>query len=126
MRMMYYSVMTQANSEKEIPSAPINARVELKTSDYWFECSTTELQETRVEAKAIKLGSCDKHPKYFKDLNVWYRHTHCVKCPYKKRLYFETFVGYLQHHFNFVKVIPSLPILTHLYRINPLYQLKLV
>ena len=25
-RMMYYSVMTQANSEKEIPSAPIRSR----------------------------------------------------------------------------------------------------
>ena len=25
MRMMYYSVMTQANSEKEIPSAPIRS-----------------------------------------------------------------------------------------------------
>ena len=27
MRMMYYSVMTQANSEKENPSAPIRVRV---------------------------------------------------------------------------------------------------
>ena len=26
LRMMYYSVMTQANSEKEIPSAPIRSR----------------------------------------------------------------------------------------------------
>ena len=26
MRMMYYSVMTQVNSEKEIPSAPIRSR----------------------------------------------------------------------------------------------------
>ena len=28
MRMMYYSVMTQTNSEKEIPSAPIRSRIQ--------------------------------------------------------------------------------------------------
>ena len=41
MRIMYYSVMTQENSEKEIPSAPIRSRTEE------FGCSTTELEETR-------------------------------------------------------------------------------
>ena len=43
---LYYSVMTQANSEKEIPSAPIRS-LNLRPSDYKFGCSTTELQETR-------------------------------------------------------------------------------
>ena len=40
MRMMCYSVMTQAYSEKEQES-------NLRPSDYLFGRSTTELQETR-------------------------------------------------------------------------------
>ena len=33
MKMMYYSVMTQANSDKEIPSAPQESN--LRPSDYF-------------------------------------------------------------------------------------------
>ena len=44
-RMMYYLVMTQANSEKEIPGAPMRES-NLRRSDYKFGRSTTELQET--------------------------------------------------------------------------------
>ena len=54
--MMYYSVMTQAYLEKEIPSSPNRSR----TYDLPITSSTTELQETQ----AIKLGSWDKHPAY--------------------------------------------------------------
>ena len=62
MRMMHYSVMTQANSEKEIPSAPIRSRtLDLPiTSSDALPLSYRRL----VGAKAIKLGSLDKHPAY--------------------------------------------------------------
>ena len=58
MRMMYYSVMTQANSEKEIPGAPIRS-LPITSSDA-LPLSYRRL----VGAKAIKLGSWDKHPAY--------------------------------------------------------------
>ena len=46
MRMVCYSVMTQAYSEKEIPSSPTRSRTyDLPITS--FERSTTELQETR-------------------------------------------------------------------------------
>ena len=50
----------------------------LRSSDYKFRCSTTELQETRGSL-AIKLGSFDKHPTNCKDLNVdgWYMWKKC-------------------------------------------------
>ena len=47
---MYYSVMTQANWEKEIPSTP-------QTSSDALPLSYRRL----IGAKAIKLGSCEKH-----------------------------------------------------------------
>ena len=58
--MMYYSVMTQANSEKEIPSSPNRSQ----TYDLPItSLDTLPLSYRRlVEAKAIKLGSWDKHP----------------------------------------------------------------
>ena len=58
--MMYYSVMTQANSEKEIPSAPIRSR----TQDLPIISSDALPLSCRrlMGAKAIKLGSWDKHP----------------------------------------------------------------
>ena len=61
-RMMYYTVMTQANSEKEIPSLPIRSRTsELPiTSSDALPLSYRRL----VGAKAIKLGSWNKHPVY--------------------------------------------------------------
>ena len=60
--MMYYSVMTQANLEKEIPSAPIRTR----TKDLPITSSEAPPLSYRrlVGAKAIKLGSWDKHPAY--------------------------------------------------------------
>ena len=67
-RVMYYSVMTQANSEKEIPSAPIRSRTEdlpITSSDA-LPLSYRRL----VGAKAIKLGLWDKHPAYCWDWNV--------------------------------------------------------
>ena len=68
MRMMYYSVMTQAYSEKEIPSSPNRSRIyDLPiTSSDALPLSYRRL----VGAKAIKLGSWDKHPAYCQDLNV--------------------------------------------------------
>ena len=62
MRMMYYLVMTQANSEKEIPSALIRSR----TLDLPITGSDALLLSYRrlVGATAIKLGSWDKHPAY--------------------------------------------------------------
>ena len=65
MRMMYFSVMTQANSENEIPSAPIRRR----TSDLPITSSDALPLSYRrlVGAKAIKLGSYIeqmKHPAY--------------------------------------------------------------
>ena len=67
-RMMYYSVMTQANSEKEIPSVPIRSR----TSDLPITSSDALPLSYRrlVGAKAIKLGSWNKHPVYCKDWHV--------------------------------------------------------
>ena len=52
MRMMYHSVITQANSEKEIPSAPIRSR----TLDLPITSSDALPPSYRrlVEAKAIK------------------------------------------------------------------------
>ena len=59
--MMYYSVMTQAYYEKENPSSP-NSRT------YNFPITSLDalpLSYRRlVGAKAIKLGSWDKHPAY--------------------------------------------------------------
>ena len=62
MRMMYYSVMTQAYSEKEIPSSPNRSR----TYDLPITSSDAPSLSYRrfVGAEAIKLGSCDKHPTY--------------------------------------------------------------
>ena len=62
MRMMYCSVMTQANSEKEILNAPVRSRTEdlpITSSDA-LPLSYRRL----VGAEAIKLGSWDKHPVY--------------------------------------------------------------
>ena len=66
--MMYYSVMTQAYSEKEIPSSPNRSR----TYDLPITSSDALPLSYRrlVGAKAIKLGSWDKHPAYCLDLNV--------------------------------------------------------
>ena len=58
MRMMCYSVMTQANSEKEIPSSPNRSRtydLPIASSDA-LQLSYRRL----VGAKAIKLGSWDR------------------------------------------------------------------
>ena len=56
---MMYSVMTQAYSEKEIPSSPNRSQ----TYDLPITSSDTLPLSYRrlVGAKAIKLGSCDKH-----------------------------------------------------------------
>ena len=62
LRIMCYSVMTQAFSEKEIPSAPNRSRaydLPITSSDA-LPLSYRRL----VGAKAIKLGSWDKHPAY--------------------------------------------------------------
>ena len=64
--MMYYSVMTKAYSGKEISSYPNRSRtydLPITSSDalplsYW----------RLVGAKAIKLGSWDKHPAYCRGL----------------------------------------------------------
>ena len=45
MRMIYYPVMTQVNSEKNSDCSYQESN--LRPSDYWFGCSTTELQENR-------------------------------------------------------------------------------
>ena len=60
--MMCYSVMTQAYSEKEIPSSPNRSR----TYDLPITSSDALPLSYRrlVGAKAIKLGSWDKHPAY--------------------------------------------------------------
>ena len=64
--------MTQAYSEKENPSVPIRSRT------YDFPITTSDalpLSYRRlVGAKAIKLGSWDKHPAYCLDwnVNVWH------------------------------------------------------
>ena len=59
-RMVCYSVKTQAYSEKEIPSSPNRSRtynLPITSSD------ALPLSHRRlVGAKAIKLGSWDKHP----------------------------------------------------------------
>ena len=62
MRMMYYSIMTQAHSEKEVPSSPNRSR----TCDFPITSSDALPLSYRrlVGAKAIKLGSWDKHPAY--------------------------------------------------------------
>ena len=56
--MMYYTVMTQANLEKEIPSSPVRSR----TQDLSITCSDALPLSNRrlVGAKAIKPGSWDK------------------------------------------------------------------
>ena len=58
--MMYYSVMTQTYSEKEIPSSPNRSR----TYDLPIISSDALPLSYRrlVGTKAIKLGSWDKHP----------------------------------------------------------------
>ena len=60
--------MTQAYLEKRKPSAPIRSR----TKDLPITSSDALPLSYRrlVGAKAIKLGSWDKHPAYFYDLNV--------------------------------------------------------
>ena len=60
--MIYYSVMAQAYSEKEIPSSPNRSR----TYDLPITSSDALPLSYRrlVGAKAIKLGSWDKHPAY--------------------------------------------------------------
>ena len=62
MRMMYYSVMTQAYSEKEIPSSPNRSR------NYDLPITSSDVPPLNyrrlVGIKAIKLGSWDKHPAY--------------------------------------------------------------
>ena len=57
---MCYSVMTQSYSEKEIPSSPNRSR----TYDLPITSSDALPLSYRrlVGAKAIKLGSWDKHP----------------------------------------------------------------
>ena len=62
LRMMCYSVMTQAYSEKQIPSSPNRSR----TNDLPITSSEAPPLSYRrlVGAKAIKLGSWDKHPAY--------------------------------------------------------------
>ena len=59
---MYYSVMTQAYLEKELPSSPNRSR----TYDLPITSSDALPLNYRrpVGAKAIKLGSWDKHPVY--------------------------------------------------------------
>ena len=66
--MMYYSVVTQAYSEKEIPSSPNRSR----TYDLPITSSDALPLSYRrlVGATAIKLGSWDKHPARCKDLNA--------------------------------------------------------
>ena len=56
LRLMFYSVMTQAYSEKEIPSSPNRSR----TYDLPITSSDALPLSFRrlVGAKAIKLGSC--------------------------------------------------------------------
>ena len=68
LRMMYHSVMTQANSEKEIPGTPIRSQ----TYDLPITSSDALPLSYRrlVGAKAIKLGSWDKHPAYCYNWNV--------------------------------------------------------
>ena len=60
--MMCYSVMTQAYSEKEIPSSPNRSR----TYDLPITSSDALPLSYRrlVGVKAIKQGSWDKHPAY--------------------------------------------------------------
>ena len=60
---MCYSVMTQAYSEKEIPSSPNSSR----TYDLPITSSDALPLSYRrlVGAKAIKLGSWDKHSAYY-------------------------------------------------------------
>ena len=60
--MIFFPVMTQAYLEKEIPSSPNRSRT--------YDLPITSLDalplsyRRLVGAKAIKLGSCDKHPVY--------------------------------------------------------------
>ena len=62
MRMIYYPVMTQVSSEKDIQSTPIRRQ----TWDLPITNSDALPLSYRglVGAKAIKLGSWDKHPAY--------------------------------------------------------------
>ena len=62
MRMIYYPVMTQVSSEKEIQSTPIRSQ----TKDLRITSSDALPLSYRrlVGAKAIKLGTWDKHPAY--------------------------------------------------------------
>ena len=65
--MMYYSVMTQAYSEKEIPSSP-NRRTEQWSQTHDLPITSLDALPLSYRrpagAKAIKLGSWDKHPAY--------------------------------------------------------------
>ena len=62
MRMIFFQSVTQAYSEKEILSSPNRSRTYDRpiTSSDALPLSYRRL----VGAKAIKLGSCDKHPAY--------------------------------------------------------------
>ena len=68
MSMIYYSVMTQANSQKEIPSSLLRGQ----TQDLPISSSDALPLSYRrlMGAKAIKQGSWDKHPAYCYDWNV--------------------------------------------------------
>ena len=76
--------MTQANSEKEIQSAPIRSRaydLPITRSDA-LPLSYRRL----VGAKAIKLGSWNKHPAYCQDsnVNVWHMEISVIDHDYFK------------------------------------------
>ena len=76
MRMMYYLVMTQANSEKEIPSAPIRSRtldLPITGADYWFvykrrvslgRDTLMRLARARIDAFGDSRLSIDLREKY--------------------------------------------------------------
>ena len=68
MRKMYYSVSDTAilgKKKSECSSQESN----LRPFDYQFECSSLSYKKL-VGAKAIKLGSWENRPLYYKDLNV--------------------------------------------------------
>ena len=65
---VFFQSVTQAYSEKENPSASIRSRtynLPITSSDA-LPLSYRRL----VEAKAIKLGSWDKHPAYFEKIQL--------------------------------------------------------
>ena len=74
--MIFFQRVTQEFSEKEIQSSPNRSQT--------YDLPITSLDalplsyRRLVGAKANKLGSCDKHPAYCKDLNVEVWHTVCA------------------------------------------------